>query len=257
MKLFKLISVLCYALLLQGVFFIAAHEATAKSVAWDDNVIMPYYDYYLDTRIVYSATMRNADTGSVISESTSVPVGTRVRIQNDGFSNSNIDWYPEGSEGPYLYPNFGIVNEGQVRQGQFSSNLNTPTGICVEANVALESSQNAICIGHSYTGSGGPGDGGGYCQGSNPYYHYSPIKVQTPSYSVSKSGGTANVSCSGDICTVTSAGTLQLRATYSATTLRTFYYRTNDDANHKQNPLNIVFKAPPLGHTHIPSGSKR
>ena len=155
MKLFKLISVLCYALLLQGMFFIAAPEVTAKSVAWDDNVIMPYANYYLDTRIVYSATMRNADTGSVISESASVPVGTRVRIQNDGFSNSNIDWYPGGSEGPYLYPFFNIVNEGQVRQGQFSSNLNTPSGICEEANVALESSESTICIGHSFTGSGG------------------------------------------------------------------------------------------------------
>ena len=200
----------------------------AKGVTWNADLSTGYSDYTLDTSVTYYATIRNQSAGNtLVSDGSSVSVGDVIVIEVSPFSGSDIRWVPEGSSGPYMYPSFAIVNPGVQREGYFISGAGQPSNICTSANVALESSASAICVGHSFWGSGG-GDGGGSCPGISAVYgHFTPVSIDPPSYTINNTG-TAGLSCnvSGSQCTVTSPGSISSQVSFAATTAKIYPYRT-------------------------------
>ncbi len=200
----------------------------AKGVTWNADLNTGYSDYTLDTSVSYYATIRNQSAGNtLVSDGGTVAVGDVITIEVSPFSGTDIRWVPEGTSGPYMYPSFAIVNPGTQRTGYFISGAGQPSNICTSDNIALESTVSAICIGHSFWGSGG-GDGGGTCIGSYSVYgHFTPISIAPPSYTINNTG-TAGLSCnvSGSQCTVTSPGTISSQISFAATTAKIYPYRT-------------------------------
>ena len=198
----------------------------AKTVSWNSDLNTAYPDYTLDTSVTYSTTIRNITSGNaIVTDGSAVTVGDQLSITVGPFSDSDIRWTPEGSSGPYLYPSFTTVNGGTYRDGYFAPGATLSGGYCSSANVALHSTANTICIGHSFWGSGGPGDGGGTCFGAGSIFaHLLPLAVAPPTYQITLSG-TALLSCNSDntACTVTTAGTIAVQVTFDSTTLNMYH----------------------------------
>lgn len=216
-------SILFFLLLMPALFFATGvDKVEAKSVTWSAQTTFdPWSSDYLQTNVTYNATIQNLTTGQPVINGATVTVGDQLQIST-AFNNTDIVWYPrdlgEGGTVPY--------GSMEPRNGFYLANAANPPVTCSVQTKAFIGMSGGTCIGNAFYGSGGPGDGGGYCSGSGTtYYVYTPMSVNPPSVSYSNSG-TAAVSCnSSGKCTVTSPGTLNLNVNYLATYGKNSSYR--------------------------------
>lgn len=191
--------------LASAMFLGGAPQASAKSVVWNTGMI-PNLDYYWNDgaaysstsggwlpgvsdatgTITYSAQIRNATTGAIITNGTSVPVGTKLKFEAIPHKSTDISWNGTGysSDSPY---------------GAWVS------GAAAPADPLL------YYLGRAKD------------QYWNIYYRiYVPLSINPPA--VSSVPNTSNLSCVSGICTVTALGPIQDTVTFGATYGK-FYYK--------------------------------
>ena len=209
-----------------GTFLLGgASVVSAANVTWNGQTLVhPWTTNYLQTSVTYSGTIQNVTSGQSVTNGANVAVGDRLLIQASPFNNNQIVWYPRQGGGSYA-----PLAEMEPRYGSFVPGAPSPAVGCVpEIAGYLFTTSGAICIGHAFYGSGGPGDGGGSCSGGSAVtrYMYIPMTVNPPAVSYTRSG-TAGMTCnaSNTDCTVTSAGTISFQINFAATYGKNTQYR--------------------------------
>lgn len=209
----KLLFPIAFLFFLSGFIF-----AEAKSVVWNQTV-NEGFAYYWNRAVTdggwahglsnpnfsirYNAVVRNADSGVLIAEGASIPVGTRLKFEHVPFANTDISWFGTGytSDSPF---------------GKWISGANAPSLSCNSSDFV--STIHYPAFSH-------------VIYGSAPAYDlsiYIPFSVNPPTVNVTHSG-TASLSCdvSKINCTVSSVGTIDTRFSFS-NTYGKLYYRYYD-----------------------------
>jgi trimeric autotransporter adhesin len=204
--------------------------AQAKSVDWNrlEDLNLEYYwsngsgnstGYApaindANVTVNYVANVYNADTGTLINDGATIPVGTKIRFEPKAYEDSDISWFGTGQSwdspnGRWISggaaPSTGCVNEDFVNTAEFDGSHSGP-----DANV------------------------------------YIPLSINPPSNSVSVTGSSATLTSLGSgIYRVDSAGTINGSVVFAATTGK-FYYRyyslrNGDGCMYDNRPLSYVY----------------
>ena len=160
--------------------------------------------------ITYTANVYNNDTSALISDGSSIPVGTNLRFEPKPFESADIFWFGTGDS--YDSPN-----------GYWRSGATAPQISPNERNISnYGTGRQAVgttlaCAAQDYVGSKPANTGG------NWDIHI-PLSVQPPTVTVNHSG-TAGLSCSAGntLCTVTSPGTINTSFVFGATYGKLYY----------------------------------
>jgi hypothetical protein len=204
------IKTLILLFLLLGMFFWGGvNGVEAKSVTWNETVLDSFCHHYNaypenpwpkglenpNFTINYYATINNAITNSEISDGSSIPVGTKIKVAPKIFEDTDISWNGTGY-------GFDTPFGHWVNAADFPS-----AGHCKDWDFVQEVKAK---------------DGGGWLN------VFIPFSVDPPSVSISTSGTTAGLSdCRSDgatlSCTVSSAGNIKLAANFSKTYGKLYY----------------------------------
>ncbi len=205
-------TALLFFLLLFPAFFLSYSHVEAKSVSWNTTYTTQPLYYYWDGNIVcgwtstpcsgwekglenpnvtinYYADVYNNQTNQLITDGTTVPVGTVLRFTPKTETGADISW-------------FGI-----------GYSQDSPNGWWVNSILPYDRSINA-CSAANYIGR----------DTTSGIDVYSPLLIKIPTKTITHSG-TAGLSCNSgnSICTVTSAGSINSTVSFAATTGH-FYY---------------------------------
>ncbi len=201
----------------------------ASTVTWDATLPSPGFyitslpgQIDLDVSVSYGVTVRNMSAGnSIVTNGSTVSVGDQLQVTIDPFQNSDIVWR-SGNTDSFFWKIWrpGVPRNGYV--GRFSQ---APSGVCTSDNVLVISVP--WCPGP--IGWFGYGDGGisGYvintgvgCPNSAMFAH--TVWVDTPGTSITGNG----LSCSGNTCTVTGSGPIDLSVNFQSTDLGIHYLQS-------------------------------
>lgn len=155
-----------------------------------DSVVAPVIDQGSLATIVYKAKLIDVNTNNEITDNSSVLVGTQFRVVRDtSTQNTDISWNGTGAQWDSPY-------------GRWVNNAGPLPLACKAAD-----------------------DIGLWANTFGTFTRYAMLNVDPPKVSVVNP--TSNLSCSGNVCTVTGGGSIRVGLHFSDTTGRFYYRRYN------------------------------
>lgn len=247
------VGIFLVAILVSGfMFHVGVNRAEAKSVQWSQ-AVSGTFDYEWSWNgttngswvkalanpnfsIIYNAKVKNNATGAEITDGSSLPTGTVLKFEPAPFADTDIYWFGTGysSDSPYGHWINNAANTGNACNSQDFVN-------------------NAIGLAVGYYNFPGckPLTMGLYrCPYSVDVFI--PFSVNPPVISISQSG-TADLSCSGMVCTVNSAGTIIPTFNFSATYGKLYYRYQVIYFGSSYYPPNCSYSTKPLRTTGVSS----
>ncbi len=201
-------QILFFTALLGGSLLLSS-VAEAKSVSWNhqENKLLEYYGTRnsggvigygpavddANVTVSYGASMYNADTGTLLNDGDSLPVGSRVRFVPKAYQDSDIFW-------------FGTGQSWDSPNGRWINGAAAPGVACVAQDYINDA---------EFDGSHSGPDARVYI----------PLSVNPPGTSISVAGSTAALTdLGGGVYRVDGSGTIRGTVTFNATN-GAFYYR--------------------------------
>ncbi len=160
----------------------------------------------MSVALTYGASMLDNATSAEITNGSSVPVGTVIRFTPKSFQNDDIQW--TGDKYRLGFPLLIYIKP--MLYGYWTANAGTPSNSdsCDFDNVAGVNIIPAFLSGFFWPVT---------------FLYFVPLAVNPPDVSV-QSVGSAPLSCSGLVCTVSGPGTVSANVVF-AQTYGKFYYR--------------------------------